>query len=111
MCRSKKLRLVGLVIVAAVISGAGAIAQEAPPIPTSDQIKKTVDAWNAVWAAVDGFFSAAAWVVPWASFIVAQASAVLKWPNNIAVARLLAGNYGHAANRPEIAKGDASKAA
>lgn len=67
-------------------------------MPTGEQVKATIDSWNNLTAAAMDFAKTAAWIVPTAMGIVAQAAAVIKEVNSIPLLRFFAGNWGHAEN-------------
>jgi hypothetical protein len=75
-----------------------AVAQELPPMPKSGQIEGTVHNWSVVIDSLKVAWDGSAWLIPWVTFFVTQASAWFKWPNTIPFLRILAGNYGLAEN-------------
>jgi hypothetical protein len=65
-------------------------------VPSAEQVKTTIDAWNNLVAAAETFIAAAAWIFPTVCGIAAHAAAMIKGLNNFPLVRWLAGNYGHA---------------
>ena len=75
-----------------------AMAADLPPLPKTGQIEGTIGGWTAAINALKAAWDGSAWLIPWISFLVAQGSALFKWPNTIPFLRAIAGNYGHATN-------------
>ena len=86
------------IVLLAIWAFMGVVLADVPPMPKAGQIEATVSGWTVAINALKAAWDGTLWIVPWLSFLAAQGSALLKWPNSVPLLRFIAGNYGHAAN-------------